>query len=616
MNECVGMLLFIVVFGLERGMSILMIFFIPNDFSEEDIMKSLGNYIISNYYKKLSHLIEKSNKLIEVLFGFSFALIIISFYTAFYLFICPWKNFSFIGLIIEHLLIIIIWSISLDLDNKVYIMRENLLLQKIISKNTALSIIIISTIYLLISIIFLFIIIVNNIDVRIDSIFEVIISIFFIFESFYNIFILASLPKGNNYGNEYFQKIFYEYAEKYKYSQSGENISELENLQPLNKAFLSFIIIIFILTFIKLIATIYTKCKYDKYKKSFLIPFYIQFIFITISFSLIIAITSKVYKNNKSEVYYIVTYKLKRKILIVLINVICYIILFVFEFILVYNIKETDPYRSSVIPFSSHPTTSSSVSLNVNISQNIPKGVIPSKLEEIIKKLEEKINDFIKTFIEEENKVKNNLIEFLKERRLKLEEFLKDANKKQEKVKEKEKIKENNNEKFIKDLNKKEYDCEIDILINEVNKIHYIFELGVDTIKLCKDIIIESLNEKMASLPSFAKSKIESQIKEITDSKPIKFLDSTFGKPLKTALEKYGLNATFLDSFKEKLMNERKERRENERKEFSLEENTFGDEENIFVIDLYKFIIEEFNDEDFKAKLKKEILSQIVITNI
>ena len=63
-------------------------------------------------------------------------------------------------------------------------------------------------------------------------------------------------------------------------------------------------------------------------------------------------------------------------------------------------------------------------------------------------------------------------------------------------------------------------------------------------------------------------------------------------------------------------MNERKERRENERKEFSLEENTFGDEENIFDIDLYKFIIEEFNDEDFKAKLKKEILSQIVITNI
>ena len=171
MNECVGMLLFIVVFGLERGMSILMIFFIPNDFSEEDIMKSLGNYIISNYYKKLSHLIEKSNKLIEVLTAFSIALMSISLYTAIFLFSCPRNNFWFIGLIIELLLIIIIWSISLDLDNKVYIMRENLLLQKIISKNTALSIIIISTIYLLISIIFSFIFFVIVFEV---SIFEVI----------------------------------------------------------------------------------------------------------------------------------------------------------------------------------------------------------------------------------------------------------------------------------------------------------------------------------------------------------------------------------------------------------------------------------------------------------
>ena len=63
-------------------------------------------------------------------------------------------------------------------------------------------------------------------------------------------------------------------------------------------------------------------------------------------------------------------------------------------------------------------------------------------------------------------------------------------------------------------------------------------------------------------------------------------------------------------------MNERKERRENEKKEFSLEKNTFGDEENIIKVDLYKFINEEFNDGDFKNSLKNEILGQISIISI
>ena len=63
-------------------------------------------------------------------------------------------------------------------------------------------------------------------------------------------------------------------------------------------------------------------------------------------------------------------------------------------------------------------------------------------------------------------------------------------------------------------------------------------------------------------------------------------------------------------------MNERKERRENEKKEFSLEKNTFGDEGNIIKVDLYKFIIVEFNVGDFKNNLKNEIFSQISINSI
>ena len=120
----------------------------------------------------------------------------------------------------------------------------------------------------------------------------------------------------------------------------------------------------------------------------------------------------------------------------------------------------------------------------------------------------------------------------------------------------------------------------------------------------------------MSSLPSIAQSKIESKINEITNFNSTNFLDSPFGKPLKTALEKYAVNSTSAESLKDKLLNERKERRENEKKEFSLEKNTFGDEENIIKVDLYKFINEEFNDGDFKNSLKNEILGQISIISI
>ena len=45
-------------------------------------------------------------------------------------------------------------------------------------------------------------------------------------------------------------------------------------------------------------------------------------------------------------------------------------------------------------------------------------------------------------------------------------------------------------------------------------------------------------------------------------------------------------------------MDGRGERRESERKEFSLEKNTFDDEKNNFEVDLYKYITEVFNDEE------------------
>ena len=335
-----------------------------------------------------------------------------------------------------------------------------------------------------------------------------------------------------------------------------------------------------------------------------------QSIFILINFCLIIAIASKVYKKGRTDAFNLATYYLKRKILIILINSICYIILFIIEFIFVCvyeeeEVEERNQGSNITIRFDSYtPTTSRS---NNRISQNIPRVDNSNPFEEIIKDLEEKIIDFKKTFIVEENKVKANLNKFLEERHSNLDKFIKNSEKEKNDIeKNKEEL-----ENFIKDLNKEEYDCEVDILMNEINKIHYIFKLSEDPVKKYKDIVIKNLKEKLR----FAKSTIESQIKDITSYNQIEFLDSTFGKPLKAALEKFGLSRIFIDSFKKELMNERNERRENERKEFSLEKNTFGDEKNIFEVDLYKFITEEFNDEDFNEKLRKEMISQIIITN-
>jgi len=514
--------------------------------------------------------------------------------------------------LIQIFLNIIIWCISLFFDNNIYKMRENFFLHEVISNDDMLPVIICSTIYLVyLIIIFIILFCVKKEYFCKNNKYKIIYPIFFIFEFYLSIFTLSILPKDKHYQNDYFQSVYTKFCQKYKFCPIITDINELENLKEVNKAFLSFIIIILILSFIKFIATFCAKCNDKNYRNCFLIPSYMQALFILINFCLIIEIASKAYKKGRTDVFQIVTYNLKRKILIILINSICYIILFIIEFIVACLDEEEGRNQGSniIIPFNSYTPTSSS--LNVRISQNIPRVDISKQIEEIIKDLEEKINDFLKTFIVEKNKVEENLKKFLEERHSKLDKFIKNSEKEKNDI-EKDK---GEFEKFIEDLNKEEYDFEVNILINEVNKIHYIFKLSVDIVKKYKDIIIEDLKAKLVNLPSIAKSKIESQIKDIIGYKQMEFLDSTFGKPLKAALEKYGLSRIYIDSLKKELMNERNERREIERKEFSLEKNTFGDEKNIFDVDLCKFITEEFDDEDFKIKLKKEILGQIIITN-
>ena len=201
--------------------------------------------------------------------------------------------------------------------------------------------------------------------------------------------------------------------------------------------------------------------------------------------------------------------------------------------------------------------------------------------------------------------------EFLKERHSKLEVFLKDL---EDNPKSKETFEQNNKkdlEKFIKDLNKEELEIELDKLKNIVDKMHYVFNLGKDVTDEIKNVVLDGLKEKIASLPKFAASKIESQLDEVNKYTPKEFLNSKFGEPLKKALEKYGLSKAFLDSFKEELLKERKHRREKEREELSLEKNEFENEDNNLNIDLFDLIMEEYSDEDFKDTINKEIQKKL-----
>ena len=597
--------------------------FLPINFPKEKVIEILER-IPLDYDEKLANIIKVSDKLINA----SFYLLITADIVNIFHIILPFTlcRFGEENFIIPNVIILTIqissafiaWCMSLAIENNIYKMAENFFLHEIIDEDFMLLSISFSTcFFIFLVVVFIVLLCYYKKEFCENNKYKIIYPLFIIFESFLFIFTVCILPKNSHYENDYFQKVYTEFCQKYKFCPIITNINELENLKALNKAFLAFVIIIFFITFIKFFLTVCAENKDEDFRAGLLIPSVIQLIFIVINFCLIITIVSKVNKKGRTDAFYVATYYLKRKIKIVLGNTIFFIILFILELIPSCFDKcekkenqesyRVSPFRSNTPPFPTFPTFSSS---NERVSQNIGEA-IPKGMEEIIMNLEEKIKDFLKTFIDEEKKVKDKFDKFLKERHLILDKFIKDSEKeKNDKTKNKEEF-----EKIIKDLNKEEYDYEIDILINKVNKIHYIFKLGIDAVNKCKDIIVKNLEGKMASLPAIAKSKIESQIKEITDYKAIEFLDSTFGKLLKAALEKYGLSRIFINSLKKELMDERNKRRENERKEFSLEKNTFGDEKNIFEVDLYKFITEEFNDEDFNEKLRKEMISQIIITN-
>lgn len=535
--------------------------------------------------------------------------------------------------VILSIFIFIEWSLSLAIISKINELRKNEIYKNSINniRNDIIKFIITVSFYLILKIF-------ENIIMNCDNghgsdnspllILFKRTSVFNTLEICLNIIVLVLFPYPNNYKSKYFYQVYNENLNNNNtYNISQIDVFNLEKLYTVpkrfSKAILSFSIIILVISLLKFVIYLCNKCNNSRDYKCFRIFNYFNLALtflslilgsinigkikaINIDTSLDINFLSEKIKSNLAN----------KHIAIIILFVFC-IILLIITIIIFGCCKKNDySYRSNYNYNynyrQSEPVNTETIQVS-RFAKTIepPSEILPPKIQEIIKKLAEKIETFSKTFIEKENEIKKKLLEFVEERKNKLEKFLKDL---KDNPKSKDNLEDNNKEeieKFIKDLNKEELEIELDKLKNIVDKMHYVFNLGKDVTDEIKNVVLDGLKEKIASLPKFAASKIESKLDEVNKYTPKEFLNSKFGEPLKKALEKYGLSKAFLDSFKEELLKERKQRREKEREELSLEKNEFENEDNNLNIDLFDLIMEEYSDEDFKDTINKEIQKKL-----
>jgi len=227
------------------------------------------------------------------------------------------------------------------------------------------------------------------------------------------------------------------------------------------------------------------------------------------------------------------------------------------------------------------------------------KNTLPPEVEELLKEVTKRGDEITEKFLIEAGKKQNEKEEILKERH--------------EKVSEADKSNTEALNKLLLDYNKQENEKEKEIIENEVEKLHCLYEMGLDLSDRLKKITLDHLKKRLSKAPEMAKPAINSQIEAVNKYSPKEFLDSEFGKPLKTALEKQGLRDKCLKEFIKKLEDERKERRAAERKEFGISKNEFPPEDDFDANaeDLFEAIFDEYkNDDDFKEKIKKILLKQ------
>lgn len=232
----------------------------------------------------------------------------------------------------------------------------------------------------------------------------------------------------------------------------------------------------------------------------------------------------------------------------------------------------------------------------MGLSCNFCKPPLDPEVEEILKTVAEKSPDIINNCVIKKNKIDEEFKELLEERKKKVEES-KDKSSSEL-------------EELLKSYNKKELKIEKELIANELDKMHCLWELGIELTNPLKNYTINKLTKKLDKTPDALKPAVNSQIAEIKAYSPKQFLNSAYGKPLKTALVKQGMSSSLLKDFKKNMLNERKNRRKDERATFDyVKKNEFPPEDEFeFNIDeLYESIFEEYK-EDFQSTLLKNLL--------
>ena len=228
-----------------------------------------------------------------------------------------------------------------------------------------------------------------------------------------------------------------------------------------------------------------------------------------------------------------------------------------------------------------------------------PGPKLDPEVENILKTVGEKSPDIINNCVIQKQLIEKEKEELLNERDKKVGEA-KEQGMQQDQLKE-----------LLKTYNKKELDIEKKLISNEVDKMHSLWELGLDLSKPLKDYTLKELNKKLDKAKDPLRKVIESQINDVKAYSPKQFLNSPFGKPLKSALIKQGMSKNLLTDFKKDLLKQRKERRKNERPKYKdfVKVNEFPpeDEFEFNVDDLYEAIFEEYKD-DFKSTIEKNLL--------
>ena len=226
---------------------------------------------------------------------------------------------------------------------------------------------------------------------------------------------------------------------------------------------------------------------------------------------------------------------------------------------------------------------------------------LPPEVQELLKEVTKRGDEIANKFLIEANQKQREKVEIIEERH--------------EKVKEADKKDTESLNKLLLEYNKKEIEKDKELIENEVEKLHCIYEMGLDLSDKLKQITLDQLNKKLNKAPELAKRAINLQIEEVKKYSAKEFLNSEFGKPLKTALEKQGLRDKYLKDYIKNLEKERKERRAEERKEFGISKNEFPPEDdlNFTAEELFEAIFDEYkNDDDFKNKIKKIILKNVL----